>query len=101
MAAMTMAQHFLFSAAARSPSAAKIMHMSDRGVDNVFLRLRWPETDANRCVQAAAYPKPDRCRPPGQSSGLHRGEAGGVIGVQTGADPLAMGFTFALVVHPA
>jgi transposase-like protein len=40
-----MAQHFLLSAAARSLSAAKIMRMSDRGVDNVFLRLRWPETD--------------------------------------------------------
>ena len=33
------------SAAARSLSAAKIMRMSDRGVENVFLRLRWPETD--------------------------------------------------------
>ena len=40
-----MAQHFLLSAAARSLSAAKIMRMSDRGVQNVFLRLRWPETD--------------------------------------------------------
>jgi transposase-like protein len=40
-----MAQHFLLSAAARSLSAAKIMRMSDRGVDNVFLRLRWPKTD--------------------------------------------------------
>jgi len=40
-----MAQHFLFSAAARSLSFAKIMRMSDIGVENVFLRLRWPETD--------------------------------------------------------
>lgn len=40
-----MAQHFLLSAAARSLSAAKIMRMSDSGVTNVFLRLRWPETD--------------------------------------------------------
>jgi transposase-like protein len=40
-----MAQHFLLSAAARSLSAAKIMRMSDRGVENVFLRLRWPATD--------------------------------------------------------
>ena len=30
---------------ARSPSAAKIMRMSDDGVEDVFLRLRWPETD--------------------------------------------------------
>ena len=40
-----MAQHFLLSAAARSLSAAKIMRMSERGVENVFLRLRWPSTD--------------------------------------------------------
>ena len=40
-----MAQHFLLSAGVRSLSAAKIMRMSDRGVENVFLRLRWPETD--------------------------------------------------------
>ena len=45
LAAVTMAQHFLLSAAARSLSAAKIMRMSDSGVDNVFLRLRWPATD--------------------------------------------------------
>ncbi len=40
-----MAQHFLLSAGARSLSAAKIMRMSDSAVENVFLRLRWPETD--------------------------------------------------------
>ncbi len=40
-----MAQHFLLSAGARSLGAAKIMRMSDSGVENVFLRLRWPETD--------------------------------------------------------
>jgi ISXO2-like transposase domain len=40
-----MAQHFLLSAAARSLSAAKIMRISDRGVENVFLRLCWPATD--------------------------------------------------------
>jgi len=40
-----MAQHFLLSAGARSLSAAKIMRMSDDGVEDVFLRLRWPETD--------------------------------------------------------
>jgi transposase-like protein len=40
-----MAQHFLLSAGARSLSAAKIMRMSDSGVENVFLRLRWPEAD--------------------------------------------------------
>jgi hypothetical protein len=42
---VVMAQHFLLSAAARSLSTAKIMRMSDSGVENVFLRLRWPETD--------------------------------------------------------
>src|SRR5271156_4722499 len=40
-----MAQHFLLSAAALSLSPAKGMRMSDRGAENVFLRLRWPETD--------------------------------------------------------
>jgi len=40
-----MAQHFLLSAGVRSLSAAKIMRMSDSGVENVLLRLRWPETD--------------------------------------------------------
>src|SRR6202451_706644 len=40
-----MAQPLLHSAAARSLSPAKVMRMSDRGAENVFLRLRWPETD--------------------------------------------------------
>ena len=40
-----MAQHFLLSAAARSLSPAKVTRMSDRGAENVFLRLRWPKTD--------------------------------------------------------
>jgi len=38
-----MAQHFLLSAAARTLSAAKILRMSELGVENVFLRLRWPD----------------------------------------------------------
>jgi transposase-like protein len=40
-----MAQHFLLSAAARSLSPAKVMRMSDLDAENVFLRLRWPQTD--------------------------------------------------------
>jgi transposase-like protein len=40
-----MAQHFLLSAAARSLNPGKVMRMSDRGAANVFLRLRWPQTD--------------------------------------------------------
>ena len=40
-----MAQHFLLSAAARSFGLAKVMHLSDAGVEDVFQRLRWPETD--------------------------------------------------------
>ena len=40
-----MAQHFLLSAAARSLSLAKVMRLSDAGVEDVFRRLRWPETD--------------------------------------------------------
>ena len=64
-----MAQHFLLSAAARSLSAAKIMRMSDRGVENVFRRLRWPDTDGRpvcpgcgcticyACPRTAAHPR--------------------------------------------
>ncbi len=59
-----MAQHFLLSAAARSLSFAKIMHMSDTGVEDVFLRLRWPDTDGKptcpRCGCAICY----ACRRP-------------------------------------
>jgi len=40
-----MAQHFLLSATARSLNPGKVMRMSDRGAENVFLRLRWPQTD--------------------------------------------------------
>jgi transposase-like protein len=59
-----MTQHFLLSAAARSLSAAKIMRMSDRGVENVFLRLRWPATDGKPvcpscgCMTCYACPRP-------------------------------------------
>src|SRR5580692_1757388 len=59
-----MAQHFLLSAAARSLSAAKIMRMSDSGVENVFLRLRWPATDGKPvcpgcgCMVCYACPRP-------------------------------------------
>src|SRR6202171_2007543 len=40
-----MAQHFLLSAAARSLSPAKVMRMSERGAEQVFVRLRCPESD--------------------------------------------------------
>ena len=40
-----MAQHFLLSAAARSLSLAKIMRLRDACVEDVFLRLRWLDTD--------------------------------------------------------
>jgi hypothetical protein len=40
-----MAQHFLLSAAARSLSPGKVARMSEQRAENVFLRLRWPETD--------------------------------------------------------
>ncbi len=43
----SMAQHFLLSAAARSLSPAKVMRMSEQGAQNVFARLRWPQTDCN------------------------------------------------------
>ena len=40
-----MAQHFLLSAAARSLSPGKVARMSEQGAENVFVRLRWPQTD--------------------------------------------------------
>ena len=43
--ATPLAQHVLLSAAARSLNPGKVMRMSDRGAENVFLRLRWPQTD--------------------------------------------------------
>jgi hypothetical protein len=49
-----MAQHFLLSAAARSLSLAKVMRMLHLGVENVFLRLRWPKTDGSLSVRTVA-----------------------------------------------
>jgi transposase-like protein len=40
-----LAQHFLLTAAARSLNPGKVMRTSERGAENVFLRLRWPQTD--------------------------------------------------------
>jgi hypothetical protein len=40
-----MALHFLLSAAARSLSPGNVMRMSERGAENVFVRLRWPQTN--------------------------------------------------------
>jgi Transposase zinc-ribbon domain len=66
---VVMAQHFLLSAATRSLSTAKIMRMSDSGVENVFLRLRWPEPDGmpvcpgcggmicNACPRISGHPR--------------------------------------------
>ena len=63
-----MAQHFLLSAAARSLSPGKVARMSDRGAENVVLRLRWPETDGKpvcpHCDCRICY---DCRRPSGQS----------------------------------
>ena len=45
-----MAQHFLLSAVARSLNPGKVMRMSERGAENVFLRLRWPQTEDRASV---------------------------------------------------
>jgi len=60
-----MAQHFLLSAAARSLSAAKIMRMSEQGVENVFLRLRWPATDGKPVCPGCGCMIVYDCRRPG------------------------------------
>ena len=63
-----MAQHFLLSAAARSLSPAKVARMSDRGAENVFLRLRWPETDGKPvCPTCGCQVCYDCRRPAGQA----------------------------------
>src|SRR6201995_993905 len=63
-----MAQHFLLSAAARSLSPGKVARMSDRGAENVFLRLRWPETDGKPICPHCDCRNCDDCRrPSGQS----------------------------------
>ena len=63
-----MAQHFLLSAAARSLSPGKVARMSEQGAENVFLRLRWPQTDGKpvcpTCDCRICY---DCRRPSGQS----------------------------------
>jgi len=59
-----MAQHFLLSAGARSLSAAKIMRMSDDGVEDVFLRLRWPETDGKPVCPGCGCATCYACRRP-------------------------------------
>ena len=59
-----MAQHFLLSAGARSLSVAKIMRMSEQGVQNVFRTLRWPDGRpvCPRCSCAACYECPRQSR---------------------------------------
>jgi hypothetical protein len=68
---LVMAQHFLLSAAARSLSSAKIMRMSDQGVENVFLRLRWPETDGKPVCPGCGCPICYPCRRPNGQLILH------------------------------
>jgi transposase-like protein len=64
-----MAAHFLLSAAARSLSPAKVMGMSEVEAENVFARLRWPQTDGKpvcpTCDCQVCYDcrrSPDRAR---------------------------------------
>jgi hypothetical protein len=62
-----MAQHFLLSAAARSLSLAKVMRMLHLGVENVFLRLRWPKTDGKPVCPYCGCPTCYSCRRMGAS----------------------------------
>ena len=62
-----MAQHFLLSAAARSLNPGKVARMSEQGAENVFLRLRWPQTDGKPiCPNCACRICYDCRRPSGQ-----------------------------------
>ena len=40
-----MSQHFLQSAAAKTPSLAQVFRMSDADAETMFRKLRWPATD--------------------------------------------------------
>ena len=57
-----MAQHFLLSAAARSLSPGKVARMSERGAENVFVRLRWPQTDGKPVCPRCGYETCYGCR---------------------------------------
>jgi len=59
-----MAQHFLLLAGARSLSVAKIMRMSDGGVETAFLHLRWPETGGKPVCPDCGCSICYACRPP-------------------------------------
>src|SRR3954468_10837226 len=107
-------QHFLLSAAARSLSPSRVVRMSDREAEDVFARLRWPETEGKPicprcncqtcydCRRSAKQPR-WRCKacrsdfsmracnpvgagPPGRQSGklLARGSEGSGAGAETG-----------------
>jgi hypothetical protein len=52
-----MAQHFLLSAAARSFSLGKVARMSERGVENMFARLRGPQTDGKPVCPQCGWDK--------------------------------------------
>lgn len=65
-----MAQHFLLSAVARSLNPGKVMRMSDGGAENVFLRLRWPETDGKPVCPHCGCQICYDCRRSGRSATL-------------------------------
>jgi transposase-like protein len=54
-----MAQHFLLSTAARSPSLAKVARMSDQEAHDAFRLIRWADTNGEpicpRCQCGAVY----------------------------------------------
>ena len=80
-----MAQHFLLSAAARSLSPGKVMRMSERGAENVFVRLRWPQTDGKPVCPNCACPCEVCQRPRPHRDG--RKCFCGVAGCGDGPDP--------------
>jgi hypothetical protein len=65
-----MAQHFLLSAAARSLSPGKVMRMSERDAENVFVRLRWAQTDGKPICPPLRLPDLLRLSPLGTPAAL-------------------------------
>ena len=79
-----MAQHFLLSAAARSLSPGKVARMSEQGAENVFLRLRWPQTDGKPLCPNCDCRICDDCRRPNGQPRWRCKACGGDFSVTSG-----------------
>jgi hypothetical protein len=61
---MTLAQHFLLSAKARTLSIAAVLRMTDRQAETLFASLRWAETEGKAVCPNCDGPTCYECRRP-------------------------------------